>query len=103
MTRWSQACCAQSAAVELVRGLRVSLCEGECNDEVCMVISLGCSGAGLFRNTLNQVLCKADPAWPPPTTLPHMVSLKPMQLIAGLMQREGLRLLCCRLCAPSNR
>lgn len=43
MMRWSQACCAQSAAVELVRGLRVSLCEGECNDEVCAVISLGCS------------------------------------------------------------
>lgn len=31
-----------------------------------MVISIGCSGAGLFRSTLNQVLCKADPAWPHP-------------------------------------
>lgn len=43
MTRWSQACCAQSATVELVRGLRVSLWEGECHDEVCAFISLGCS------------------------------------------------------------
>lgn len=40
-----------------------------------------------FRNTLNQVLGKANPTWLPPTTF----LLKPMQMIGGLMQREGLR------------
>lgn len=65
VTRWSHACRAQSAAVDLVRGLRVSLCAGESNDEVC-VHKLRLQQAGLFGNTLSQVLCKADPAWPPP-------------------------------------
>lgn len=57
MTRWSHACRAQSAAVDLVRGLRVSLCAGESNDEVCVhKLRLQQAGTHSARCSVKQIL-----------------------------------------------